>query len=230
VLRRRRPQADFDAEIASHLQLEADRLREAGLSPEDAAAAARREFGNVTAARERFHEAGRALFWDRLAQDVRFAVRLLARTPLLTAAIVATLALGIGATSAVFSVVRAVLVRPLAYGDPDGLVQLFESGRREGGESDWVSFPSFRDWRREGRVFEEMAAYRYGLLTLTGDEGAESMLGLEATDRLFGVLGVPPVLGRAFLAGEDRPGRPRVAVISTSPSLVRSLASTPSIW
>ena len=214
--RRRRTQADFDAEIEAHLQLEIDRLCESGLSRADAEAAARRSFGNVTGARERFYEAGRALFWDRLAQDARFALRLLARRPGLTAAIVATLALGIGATTAVFSLVHAVVLRPLAYEEPERLVQVYETGLRSGGEADWVAMPNFRDWRAGTRVFAEMSAYRYGLMTLVGGEGAETMLGLEATDRLFGVLRVRPLLGRTFLPGEDLPGRPPVAVLGYS--------------
>jgi predicted permease len=214
VFRRRRPPADFEAEIEAHLQLEVDRLKEAGLSQGDAEKAAQRAFGNLTASRERYYEAGRFLFWDRLVQDVRFALLLLARTPLLTAAIVSTLALGIGATTAVFSLVHAVVLRPLSYEKPDRLVQLWESGTRAGGEADWVSFPNFRDWRRESRAFEDMAAYRFSLVTLTGAEGAESILGLETTDSLFGLLGIRPVLGRTFLPGEDRPGRESVAVIS----------------
>jgi putative ABC transport system permease protein len=216
VARRRRAQADFDAEIDAHLQLEIDRLRETGLSRDDAEAAARRAFGNMTAARERFYESGRALFWDRLAQDTRYALRLLARRPGLTAAIVATLALGIGATTAVFSLVHAVVLRPLAYEDPARLVQLYETGSRSGGEADWVAMPNFRDWRAGTRVFAQMAAYRYAMLTLVGAEGAESTLGLEATDRLFAVLRVPPLLGRTFLPGEDRPGRPPVAILGYS--------------
>jgi putative ABC transport system permease protein len=216
LFRHRRSQTDFATEIEAHLQLEIDRLRESGLSPEDAEAAARRAFGNVTMARERHYEGGRLLFWDRLAQDVRFALRLLGRSPMLAMAIVATLALGIGATSAVFSLVHAVVLRPLAYEEPDRLVQVYETGPRSGGEADWVAFPNFRDWRSGNRVFEEVAAYRYALLTLTGREGAESILGLETTDRLFAVLRVPPLLGRTFVPGEDAPGRPRVAVLSHS--------------
>jgi predicted permease len=211
---RRRPPDDFLNEIRSHLELEADRLRESGVSQKEAEAAARRMFGNVTLAHERYYEQGRWLLIDHLRQDVRFALRLVVRTPLLTAAIVATLALGIGIASAVFSLVHAVVLRPLDYHEPDDLVQLFETGAREGGEADWVSYPNFRDWRRTNDVFAEMAAYRYRLFTLTGAEGAESYLGLECTDRLFNVLGVQPVLGRSFAAGEDRPGRERVAVIS----------------
>jgi putative ABC transport system permease protein len=214
MFRRRRSQADFDAEIAAHLQLEIDRLREAGMSEQAAKAAAHRAFGNVTAVRERFYETRRLLFWDRLVQDVKFALRLLRRTPVLTAAVIATLALGIGVASAIFSLVNAVVLRPLPYDRPGRLVQVFESGPREGGEADWVAFPNFRDWRRDGGVFEDMAAYRYAMLTLTGAEAAESMVGLEVTDRLFAVLSVRPILGRTFLPGEDAPGRGAVAVIS----------------
>jgi len=214
MFRRRRAPDDFASEIRSHLELEVDRLRENGLSQDQAEAAARRAFGNVTLAQERYYEQGRWLLMDHLRQDVRFALRLLARTPLLTAAIVATLALGIGVASAVFSLVHAVVLRPLDYDDPDSLVQLFETGQREGGEADWVSFPNFRDWRGRNDVFAGMAAYRFSMLTLTGAEGAESLLGLECTDRLFSVLGVEPLLGRTFISGEDRPGRERVTVLS----------------
>jgi MacB-like periplasmic core domain len=218
VLRRRCTPDDFANEIRSHVELEADRLRESGMSQEDAEAGARRAFGNVTLARERYYEQGRWLLIDHLRQDVRFAVRLLLRTPVLTTAIVATLALGIGVASAIFSLVYAVVLRPLDYDEPDRLVQVFETGKREGGEADWVSFPNFRDWRDQNTVFEQMAAYRYRLFTLTGAEGAESFLGLECTDRLFSVLRVQPVLGRTFAPGEDRPGRERVLVISHSVS------------
>jgi putative ABC transport system permease protein len=124
-----------------------------------------------------------------------------------------TLAFGIGANSVIFSAVRAVILRPLAYREPDRVVQVWDSGSRPGGESDWVSFPDFRDWRRQNRVFENIACYRFALLTITGGGPAESMLGLEATDRLFTVLGVPPAPGRTFLPGEDAPGHETVAVI-----------------
>jgi predicted permease len=216
VFRRHRTQDDFTNEIRSHLELETDRLRESGMSQEDAEIAARRTFGNVTLAEERYYEQGRWLVMDHVRQDARFAVRLLFRTPVLTTAIVATLALGIGVAAAVFSLVHAVVLRPLDYDEPDRLVQVFETGTREGGEADWVSFPNFRDWRDKNTVFEQMAAYRYRLFTLTGAEGAESFLGLECTDRLFSVLRVQALLGRIFAPGEDRPGREHVLVISHS--------------
>jgi predicted permease len=163
----------------------------------------------------RFGDSGRLLFWDTFRQDVRFAYRLFVRSPLLTAAIAATLALGIGAASAIFGLVNAVVLRPLPYAEPDRLVQMYASGPGlDPGEADWVSFPNFRDWQRSADVFDGMAAYRYELFTLTGAQGPELMLGLEVTDRLFSVLGVQPALGRAFGPGEDTPGRRHVAIIS----------------
>jgi predicted permease len=213
MFRLKRRQDDFNAEIDAHVQIEADRLRENGLNEQEAAAAARRVFGNTTMTLERFYESSRWLWWDHVTQDLRHSVRLMARAPLLTSAILVTLALGIGASSLVFSVVRAVVLRPLPYDKPEQLVQLWDSGVRSGG--DWVSFPNFRDWSRDNRVFQQMAAYRYSLLTLAG--GAfepDSILGLEVTGQLFDLLRVAPVMGRTFRAGEDEPGREPVAVIS----------------
>lgn len=151
-----------------------------------------------------------------LWHDLRYGVRLLAKNRRLTAAVVLTLAVGIGANSLVFSVVRSVLIRQLEYDQPERLVQLWQSGLGGGGRGDWASFPNFRDWSSENRVFDDMAAYRFSPLTVSGDGEAESMLGLEATDRLFGILGVKPILGRAFDRGEDEPGHENVAVISHS--------------
>jgi putative ABC transport system permease protein len=210
---RKRKQDDFSAEIDAHLQLEADRLREQGLGEREAQAAARRAFGSATATAERFHDSNAWIWWEHLKQDLRYALRLVAKDPVFSAIVVLTLAFGIGANSLIFSVVRAVILRPLAYLQPDRVVQVWESGPRSGGEGDWVSFPDFRDWRSQNRVFENIACYRFALLTITGGGPTESTLGLEATDRLFAVLGVPPALGRTFLPGEDLPGHETVAVI-----------------
>jgi putative ABC transport system permease protein len=151
---------------------------------------------------------------EETLRDLRYSVRLLRRSRLLTASVVLTLALGIGANSLVFSVVRAVMLRPLDYERPDELVQLWESGKGAEAGTDWVSFPNFRDWQRQAQSFTGMAAYAYNATTVSGDKEAEPILALEATDRLFVVLGVRPAVGRAFLDGEDQPGREPVAVIS----------------
>jgi putative ABC transport system permease protein len=151
---------------------------------------------------------------ETLWQDVRYGIRLLTKNRRLTAGVVLTLAVVVGANSLVFSVVHAVLVRPLDYEVPDRLVQLWESGLGGGGQGDWVSFPNFKDWAAANRTFEDMAAYRFSPVTLSGDGTAESMLGLQVTDRLFSILGVRPAAGRLFERGEDVPGHENVAIIS----------------
>src|SRR6185295_19907496 len=120
----------------------------------------------------------------------------------------------VGANSLVFSVVHAVLVRQLDYKQPERLVQLWESGLGGGGRGDWVSFPNFKDWAAANHTFEDMAAYRFSAMTLSGDGSAESMLGLQVTDRLFSILGVQPAAGRLVERGEDVPGHESVAIIS----------------
>src|SRR5678816_1658862 len=94
-------------------------------------------------------------------------------------------------------------LRPLDYERPNELVQVWESGKAATPGSDWVSFPNFRDLQRQGNSFMAAAAYAYSVTTLSGDKDAETVLGLEATDRLFEVLGAKPVIGRTFLDGED---------------------------
>ena len=137
-----------------------------------------------------------------MLNDLRYAIRQLRKNSGFTAAAVLTLALG--AITAIFSVIYAVLLRPLPYREPKRLVQLYETGLRAGGSRDWVSFPNFLDWRRQNQVFEDVAAYRYWPFTVAGEGTPESVLGMQVTLGLFNVLGVHPSLGRAFLPEEDQ--------------------------
>src|SRR6202161_2219632 len=125
MFRRKRKSSDFRAEIEAHIELERDRLLQQGLSPEDAQAAARRAFGNVLQTEERFYESGRWMWWDNFRQDVRFGVRMLMRNPGFTVTVVLTLALSIGANTAIFSLVNALLLKSLPYAHPEKLAAIY---------------------------------------------------------------------------------------------------------
>jgi putative ABC transport system permease protein len=146
--------------------------------------------------------------WMR--QDLRYALRQLFRAPGFTAIAVLTLALGIGANTAIFSVVHAVLLRPLPYAEPSRLVSVAE--RRPNGAANVVSYPNFVDWRKDGSL-EALALSRTLSLNVGGGEGPERIPGALVTADFFRVLGVAPAAGRYFLDGEDTPGRDRVAII-----------------
>ena len=146
-LRSGRAEDELAREIASHRDLVEDDLRRQGLTHDEARAAARRAFVGVEAAKDAQRDARSFAWLEDARRDVRYAVRMLAHDSAFTAAVVLTLALGIGVATAVFSLVNAVVLRPLDYGEPDALVQLYETGKREGGEADWVAFPNFRDWQ-----------------------------------------------------------------------------------
>ena len=210
--RTKRKAGDFDAEISSHLELETDRLIAEGMSPEDARYKAQRTFGNTTSARERFYESGRVLWLDQLAQDLRFALRMLRKSPGFSCVAILTLALGIGANTAIFSVVNGVVLRPLPYPEPDRLVSISERIRGLGEST--FAYLNFLDCQQESRSFERMAAWRFGDGLLSTAEETKRVRGRQISADFLNVLGVKPALGRGFLSEEDRAGAAPVAVIS----------------
>ncbi len=147
-----------------------------------------------------------------LLQDVRYGARMLRKSKVFTLVAVAALALGIGANTAIFSVVNAVLLRPLPYERPEQLVWMQEDGQDV--RSRWVSYPNYRDWRARSRSFQAMSAVRGWYMTLTGMGEPESVTAGMVSAEYFEVMGVRPVLGRGFQPEEDRPGAGRVTVIS----------------
>ena len=207
-LPRSRAQAarDVNDEIAFHLAMRQEKLRATGLSAEEAERRARKQFGDPRAVADRCVSIDVEIIRDErredvasaLWQDARYAVRALRRTPAFTTAALVTLALGIGATTAVFSSVYGVLLRPLPYREPDRLVQLWEQSARTGNDRNPVSVPNYRDWVSEAGAFSAMAAYAFNRYTLTGSGDAEQVQGTQLFGDAFGLLGVRPLAGRGI--------------------------------
>jgi predicted permease len=153
-----------------------------------------------------------------LWQDLRYGARMLLRKPGFTFVAVLALALGIGANSAIFSVVNAVLLRPLPYEDSNRLVLISEFPKQEGTPDTltMTSYPNFKDWRDQNQVFEDVAAFRTSGFTLTGVEQPERISGVRVSAGFFNLLHVKPLMGRSFLPEEDRPGGERVVLMSHS--------------
>jgi putative ABC transport system permease protein len=213
VFDRRRPPDDFAEEIEAHLQLEADRLREEGLSAEEARWTARRTFGNVALSRERFYESGRWLWWDRLSQDVRYASRMLRKSPVFSAIAVLTMAVGIGATTAIFSVVDATLLHPLPYPQPDRLVSVEDDLPGAGSYNVGMSQPEWLDLERSG-IFESVSPSWFDENNLTGSTRPTRVRLDIVAPNYFATLGVMPALGRAFPPDDRSPGFTLGVVIS----------------
>src|SRR5271155_1698821 len=148
-----------------------------------------------------------------LLQDVRYGIRMLAKNAGFTVIAVLTLALGIGANTAIFSVVNAELLRPLPFHDPSRLVRIWETNSRVGTKSDSISFPNFEDWQAQNHVFEKIGVYTNSSYTLTGVEQPARLEGQAISADMFSLLGATPELGRAFLTGDDEPHH-HVAILS----------------
>jgi predicted permease len=209
--RRKRTPADFAEEIRAHLQLEADEWKSDGLADREAGNAARRAFGNVTAAQERFYEKGRPLWLDHLVQDVRYGLRGMRKSPGFTLAVVFTLALGMGANTAIFSLIDAVLLRSLPVKDPASLYFLNNAGAREVGGS--PPYPCFERFRSQATSFTGIAAYSAHDFGIRIDGPMEQVDGATVSGNYFDLLGVTPFAGRLLAASDDQLDPP-AAVIS----------------
>jgi putative ABC transport system permease protein len=209
----RRVERDLDDEIETHLRLLAERYVRQGMTEDEAAQAARRQFGNVTLLKEVNREMRGIRFIETLFQDLRYGIRMLRRNPGFTFVAVLTLSLGIGANTAIFSVVRAILLKPLPYTDPERLVMVWESSAKTGGEFD-VRISNFLAWRDEQQVFAQLAAFQYQDFNLSGGDRPERIQGVLITANLFPLLGAQPAAGRNFLPEEERDGWHRVVIVS----------------
>jgi putative ABC transport system permease protein len=204
----------YDDEARFHIEMATERNRKRGMAPDDARQAALVSFGG----RERFKDDARdeyrSLVLDELAQDVRYAIRVLRRNPGFAAATTLTFALGIGAATAVFSIVNGVLLRPLPYAAPDRLAVIWERDVRRGKGRNVVSVPNFLAWRERTRAFASVAALVPHSGSVAGNDRPERVAGAEVSPGYFRLLGVSPALGREFTASEERDGGADVVVLS----------------
>jgi predicted permease len=202
MFRGKRKESDFSAEIGAHIRHESERLQEQGMSEGEALAAAQRAFGNVMQAEERFYEASRWLWWDHLKQDIRYGLRMPRKTPGFAAVAILTLAIAIGANTAIFSFIDAVLLKGLPYRDSSHLIELRQKNPQ--GDDDSISPGDFAEWRGSAQSFEEISfAGEATYYTLTGIGDPDEVCGVPVSHDLFRVLGVHAALGRTF-ASDDR--------------------------
>jgi len=204
--------ADLNAEIESHLAFEIQENLARGMSPDDARSAARRHVGNLTRIEERAREAWSFPRIETFIQDLRYGLRGIRRSPGFSLVVIVTLALGIGANTAIFSVVNSVLLRPLPYPAAERLVWLGESDPKAEGIS--VTWVNYQYWRKENHSFEAMAGFHTAHLTVTGRGEALFTRAGVVTSGFFRLMGAKPLLGRLFNASEDRPGGIPTVVLS----------------
>jgi predicted permease len=192
---------DFAEEIQSHIALEADDLKRDGLSEAAARQKAKADFGSVSVARERFNLRGRAVWFENLIRDSRFALRQLFKNPGFTATAILVMALGIGASVAIFAFVDAALIKPLPFENPSRLVNLFESNLT--GPRFHLSYLDYLDWKKMNSAFSSMSIYQPDDLMLSTPQGTRQVDGARVSDGFLRTLGVRPKLGRDFHDGED---------------------------
>jgi putative ABC transport system permease protein len=212
--RRERLERELEEEMRFHLELKTEDNLAAGMEPQDARYAAKRNFGNFTLLKEVSCEMWGFRSIDTLLQDLRYGLRMLIRSPGFTAVAVLSLALGIGANTAIFSLVEAVLLRPLPFPEPDRLVMVWEASSGNKSLRGNPAPGNYSDWRTQNRVFEHVAAFSNTSFNLTGDGEPEKINGQAVTANFFALLGSKPVLGRTFLEEDDRPEAGKIVLLS----------------
>ena len=212
VLGKRHRDQMLDEELQTHLALLVEQNIERGMSPEAARREAKLSLGGADQIKESVHDHRGLLSLETLAQDVRYAFRMLRKSRGFTAIAVLTLALGIGTNTAIFSVVDTVLLRPLAYKQPGRIVYFHETSQLQ--EDVSISMANFDDWRSMNTVFESTAPYRTENVVVTGAGEPERMRMRQITAGFFPTMGVRPILGRALSPDDDKVGAPPVALIS----------------
>jgi predicted permease len=221
---RDRRDREAQEELAHHLELDvAERVR-AGAEPGEALRQARLELGNVDAVREQLREGRAGFWWDSVAKDAAYALRMLRKRPGFSAVCVLTIGVGVGASAALFAVVDAVVMRPLPLPEPGGLVKLYDANPAVGVEQTGVTTGNLADWRRRAPSFAGIAGYYTMGRTLTVGNDSEAVLTSQVTEDFFPLLGVPAALGRTFTPEETAAGRFNGAAAPVGPDPVAVLS------
>lgn len=211
---RRQLYGDLSEEIREHLEEKMEDLVRNGMSKKEAESAARREFGNATLAEEDSRDVWRWAPIENLLSDVRYGLRMLIGNPTFSIVAILTLALGIGANTAIFSVIDSVLLRPLPYADPASLVLVWEKELQHVHPHNTVSPPDFLDWGSRNSVFSGMAGLFDQRANLTGNGAPQEVSLQDVTSNFFSILGVNPILGTGFKPENGQPGHDDVLVLS----------------
>lgn len=212
LFRKEKTERQLDSELRFHLEQQIAGYVQAGMGPEEARRRANIEFGGMEGLKEECRQSRKVHLIETSIQDVRYGLRMLRRNPAFTIVAVLTLMLGIGANTAIFSIVNGVLLNPFPYPHAEQIVTLHESKPNFANGS--ISYPNFRDWQAENRSFSAIAITRSYDFSLTGMGDAEQVNGEFVSSDFFPIFGVKPVIGRAFAEGEDEIGKAPLALIS----------------
>ncbi len=215
LFRRRQFEADLESEFRDHWEQEVEHNLRAGLSPEEAKQAAQRLIGPASLYQEECRDARGVHFLENLARDGRHALRSLRKNAAFSLIAILALALGIGASTAIYSLARTVVFAPLPYPNTDRLVQIQTVLRKTDQPAPWALYADLEEWKARNRTFEHMGGYGFALLNLPGDPPV-ALYGARVTYDLFPTLGVKPALGRNFRPEEDQPGRGQEIILSDS--------------
>ncbi|PYU08287.1 MAG: hypothetical protein DMG33_01975 [Acidobacteria bacterium] len=215
MFRKRKLDADLDAELRAHLDALAEANIRRGMSPEEARFAARRAFGGFEQTKSLYRDQRGLPFLEALVQDLRFGLRMLAKSPGFSAVAILTLALGIGGNTAIFSYIDAWFIEPLPFPHPDRLVIFETQDKKHGWTSGGVtSAADFFDFQKQNTSFEQTVAWTVANFNLTSDGSPELVEGGRVSCNYFDALAAKPILGRTFTAEDDRSGAPHVVILS----------------
>ena len=214
LFRRESVLRDIEEELRIHVEMETETNIKRGMPPEEARAAAMKSFGAMGRNTERGYDIRGAGWLETLWQDMRYGTRTLLKNPGFTLIAVLTLALGIGANTAIFSLVQAVILRPLPFPEAGRLAQVWNANLERDINHFAIKVRDYEEWRKQSQVFEQLAAYKWWTFTLTGSGEPEQIPGNWVTASFFSTLGVGPLLGRSFLPEEEQPGGPNVVILS----------------